>query len=77
MNRNLTQKIKKYALDLGADLVGIAPIERFAKAPIMMSPQGLMPTAKNVIVCNHHPDAAMVGEKNIRRLSARIHYSIL
>jgi len=60
MNRNLTQKIKKYALDLGADLVGIAPIERFAKAPIMMSPQGLMPTAKNVIVCAiHHPDAAI------------------
>lgn len=46
MNRNLTLKVKEYALDLGADLVGIAPIERFVNAPIMMSPQGLMPTAK-------------------------------
>jgi len=67
VNRNLTQKVKKFALDLGADLVGIAPIERFANAPIMMSPQGLMPTAKNVIVCAiHHPDAAIElgGEKH-------------
>ena len=67
MNRNLTERVKKYALDLGADLVGIAPIERFANAPIMMSPQGLMPTARNVIVCAiHHPDAAMQlgGEKH-------------
>jgi epoxyqueuosine reductase len=67
MNRNLTLKVKEYALDLGADLVGIAPIERFVNAPIMMSPQGLMPTAKNVIVCAiHHPDAAIElgGEKH-------------
>lgn len=60
MNRNLTEKVKKFAFELGADLVGIAPIERFANAPLMMSPQGLMPTAKNVIVCAiHHPDAAI------------------
>lgn len=71
MNRNLTEKIKKFALDLGADLVGIAPIERFAGAPVMMSPQGLMPTAKNVIVCAiHHPDAAMElgGEEHPQKI---------
>lgn len=60
MNRNMTQKIKQEAFDLGADLVGIASVERFEHAPLMMSPQGLMPGAKNVIVMAiHHPDAAM------------------
>ena len=71
MNRNLTEKVKKFALELGADLVGIAPIERFAGAPLMMSPQGLMPTARNVIVCAiHHPDAAMElgGEKHPQKI---------
>ena len=30
---NLTQKTVNTLLDLGADLVGIAPVERFAHAP--------------------------------------------
>jgi len=48
------------AHQLGADLVGIANIERFSKAPIKMSPQGILPTAKSVIVCAiHHPDACI------------------
>ncbi|NLD87227.1 MAG: 4Fe-4S binding protein, partial [Clostridiales bacterium] len=67
MNRNLTCKIKEYAYDLGADLVGVAPIYRFENAPIMMSPQGIMPGATNVIVCAiHHPDEAieMGGEQH-------------
>ncbi len=57
----LTGRIKDYALSvLGADLVGIADIERFANAPIMMSPQGILPTARSVIVMAvHHPDAAI------------------
>ena len=56
-----TAEIKRYALDvLRADLVGIANIERFVNAPLRMSPQGLMPSAKSVIVMAvHHPDAAM------------------
>lgn len=67
MNRNLTAKVKACAYDFGADLVGVANIERFKGAPIMMSPQGILPTAKNVIVCAiHHPDEAieMGGEKH-------------
>ena len=54
-----TAEIKRYALDvLRADLVGIANIERFVNAPLRMSPQGLMPSAKSVIVMAvHHPDA--------------------
>ena len=56
-----TADIKQYALEsLRADLVGIANIERFSGAPLRMSPQGIMPTAKSVIVMAvHHPDAAM------------------
>ena len=56
-----TTEIKRYALEtLRADLVGIADIKRFANAPLRMSPQGIMPTARSVIVMAvHHPDAAM------------------
>ena len=56
-----TAEIKRYALEtLRADLVGIANIERFSGAPLRMSPQGLMPSARSVIVMAvHHPDAAM------------------
>ncbi|OGV48608.1 MAG: hypothetical protein A2017_21095 [Lentisphaerae bacterium GWF2_44_16] len=55
----LTSKIKDFAMrELNADLVGIANIERFVNAPIKMSPHGLMPTGKSVIVMAvHHPDA--------------------
>jgi epoxyqueuosine reductase QueG len=57
----LTGRIKDYALSvLGADLVGIADIGRFAHAPAMMSPQGILPTARSVVVMAvHHPDAAI------------------
>jgi len=60
MNVNLTEKIKEYAYELGSDLVGVAPIARFAGAPIQMSPKGILPTAKCVVVLAiHHPDIAM------------------
>ncbi len=60
MDKRMTQKIKALAHELGADLVGFANIERFAEAPIKMSPQGIMPKAKTVIVCGiHHPDATI------------------
>lgn len=56
----LTAKVKEFAYSIGADLVGIANIERFSNAPIMMSPQGILPSAKSVIVCAvHHPDACI------------------
>ncbi|OQA87708.1 MAG: Epoxyqueuosine reductase [Lentisphaerae bacterium ADurb.Bin242] len=56
-----TMEIKRYALEtLRADLVGIANIERFAGAPEKMSPQGILPSARSVIVMAvHHPDAAI------------------
>ena len=60
MNRKLTTEVKKCAYGFGADLVGISPIERFKNAPIMMSPQGILPTAKSVVVCAiHHLDEAI------------------
>ncbi|MBQ7381398.1 MAG: epoxyqueuosine reductase, partial [Clostridia bacterium] len=60
MNRNLTARVKECAYGIGADLVGIAPISRFKNAPIMMSPQGILPTATNVVVCAiHHLDEAI------------------
>lgn len=56
-----TLRVKNFALDtLHADLVGIANIERFKEAPVKMSPQGVMPSAKSVIVMAiHHPDASI------------------
>ena len=60
MNSNLTAKVKDCAYGFGADLVGVAPISRFKNAPIMMSPQGILPTATNVVVCAiHHLDEAI------------------
>ena len=60
MDNSLTLKIKEFAYSIGADLVGIANVERYENAPIEMSPQGILPTAKSVIVCAiHHPDAAI------------------
>ena len=75
-----TVKIKHYALEtLRADLVGIANIGRFAGAPVKMSPQGVMPSARSVIVMAiHHPDAAIeLGGKSIRRRSARTRSSTI
>ena len=60
MDNKLTLAIKEYAYSLGADLVGISNVERYANAPVKMSPNGILPTARSVIVCSvHHPDAAI------------------
>ena len=60
MDNKLTFAVKELAYRLGADLVGIANIERFENAPIKMSPKGILPSARSVIVCAvHHPDAAI------------------
>ncbi len=45
----LTQKIIDTLLDWGADLVGIAPVERFADAPEGHKPNDFMPECKTVI----------------------------
>jgi len=63
----LTDAVKAMALELGADLVGVAPVERWANAPVMLSPKGHMPNAKTVfVIAIHHPDGAVElgGEEN-------------
>ncbi|HPP11996.1 MAG TPA: hypothetical protein PKW42_04615, partial [bacterium] len=57
---DLTDEVTRKAYQSGADLVGIAPVDRFQGAPLRMSPQGLLPEARSVIVVAiHHPDAAV------------------
>lgn len=51
---SFTDQLKAHARSLGADLVGVAPVSRWAKAPIEHSPLGVYPGAKNVIVCGIH-----------------------
>lgn len=56
----LKEQITAHARALGADLVGFGGIGRCRHAPPMMSPQGLMPSARTVIVMAiHHPDACV------------------
>lgn len=73
MDQLLTSKVKAFALAMGADLVGIANVERFDNAPLKMSPKGLLPTAKSVIVMAiHHPDAVieLCGEEHSQKMGA-------
>ena len=47
----LTEKVKDFALKkLGVDLVGVADVDRFVKAPAGHHPEELLPGAKSVIV---------------------------
>jgi len=56
----LTQLVHQRARDLGADLVGIAGVERYRHAPALLSPQGHLPEASSVIVVAlHHTDGAV------------------
>lgn len=52
--------VKSVARSFGADAVGISPVSRFANAPVRMSPQGHLPTAKSVVVSAVHiPDTCL------------------
>lgn len=53
-------EVKAMARELGADLVGIAPVSRWANAPEMLRPTAHLPEAKSVIALSiHHPDASV------------------
>ncbi|MBT4816216.1 MAG: 4Fe-4S binding protein, partial [Lentisphaerae bacterium] len=57
MDTLLTAEAKAKAFTMGAHLVGVGNIERWDKCPTLMSPKGIMPTAKSVLVCGiHHTD---------------------
>ncbi|HBE03086.1 MAG: hypothetical protein A2096_05055 [Spirochaetes bacterium GWF1_41_5] len=58
--KKATEQIKQKAWEMGADLVGIAPVDRWEKAPEMLQPQAHLPGAKSVVVMGiHHPDASV------------------
>lgn len=54
MNRLLTEKIRAEILNLGMDLVGFAPVERWKEAPYLLSPPAILPESKSVIVAGIH-----------------------
>ncbi len=57
------QELVNWLKSMGADLVGFAPVERFAGAPSYMHPAAHLPSARTVIVIGvHHPDAAIEFE---------------
>jgi len=47
---DVATQIKEYARQLGVDIVGIAPVERFKGAPEGYRPTDLMKSARNVVV---------------------------
>jgi len=56
----LTRRVKDYARAQGADLVGIAPVERFRNAPEGYRPTDHLPSARFVIsLARHIPDAVI------------------
>lgn len=62
MNDTLTARLEHLAKELGADLFGVAPVERYieAGAPPHMRPDGLLPGATcAVVIAVHHTDAAI------------------
>jgi len=50
MEQLTAEKVKRYGLARGLDLVGVANIERFEGAPKRMHPASIMPRARSVVV---------------------------
>jgi len=46
---SLTGEVKRFAEEKGADLIGVAPVERFKYAPYGAKPEDLLPGARNVL----------------------------
>jgi epoxyqueuosine reductase QueG len=58
----LTHDVKSLALTEGADLIGVAPVDRFQEAPRMTHLKAILPDAKAVVVISvKYPDAAIDG----------------
>lgn len=54
VDRILTEKIKSMVMKSGMDLVGFAPVSRWANAPFLLSPEAILPTCKRVVVAATH-----------------------
>ena len=68
---SIKESVKSFAYEIGADLVGFGNIGRCKHAPLKMSPQGIMPEARTVIVMAiHHPDACIElgGEEHPQKI---------
>jgi len=60
---NLKDRLKKFAFSKGADLVGIAPVDRFHEAPEDHRPTDILPDARTVVVCAKRiPESVVMGE---------------
>jgi epoxyqueuosine reductase QueG len=54
--------MKKFAYSKGADLVGVAPVDRFHEAPEGHKPTDILPDAKTVVVCaKRFPESVVTG----------------
>lgn len=53
-DRMLTDKIRSEVLGMGMDLVGFGPVERWNKAPFLLSPKAILPDSKTVVVAAIH-----------------------
>ena len=61
----LTDDVKSFILEQGADLVGIAPIARFDGAPKLYHPQNLLPQTKSVIsIAIRHLHGVLIPQKS-------------
>lgn len=59
------KEIKKLCRSFGADLVGVASVERFVNAPKGYHPTDVMPTAKSVISLGMVlPKDILIGKSN-------------
>ena len=45
------ESVKQFTLDKGANLVGVAPVERFEGAPVGHHPTDILSGARSVVVC--------------------------
>ena len=58
----LTERVKNLGKQWGADMVGIAPVDRFQQAPRMTHPQAILPSATCVVVIAvRYPKATVEG----------------
>lgn len=78
-------RLAQVAKGLGIDLIGVAPVERFAAAPQGHKPADIMPAARSVVVLarrclagpmvnNHWTSYTAVHEGNIGRLDGDAYY---
>lgn len=80
MDSLLTAKAKQAAYDLGAHLVGVGNIERWENCPPLMSPAGIMPEGRSVLVCAiHHTDAMIEigGEINAHQQGTYVYQLLM